>query len=153
MTELKWIKHDGGPMPVPGDTVVRVKTKREGQEWPVELTAEDFKRGSNWWTENEGVQYGIIEYAIVTPSPTAPTPTGGGSSDYYKLTLPDGVTVECLDIAEALGLTPSEFNVFKACWRRGAARKGEAKAGYNSAYDADKMLFFSQRIVEAGANG
>jgi len=147
MSDLKWIKHDGGPMPVPGDTQVAIKVDCLSEQYDSTENAEYWKEGLDWW-QHKGAR-NITEYAIVTPSPTAQVPTGGGSSDYYKLTLPDGTMIECLDIAEALGLTPSEFNVFKACWRRGAARKGEAKADYNPDYDADKMLFFSQRIVEA----
>ena len=60
---------------------------------------------------------------------------------------------ECNDIIEALGMNYAEGNAFKAIWRRCAARKGKAKAGYKDGrYDAEKVVFFGQRMVaqEAG---
>ena len=60
---LTWIKHDGGPMPVPGDAVldVRLRCGEVTEGWP----ANDYD-----WSELGGQT--IVEYAIVTPSPTRP---------------------------------------------------------------------------------
>lgn len=86
------------------------------------------------------------------------TPVGeytGGSTDYYKLRIEHPTTakhpydVECNDIIEALDMNFAEGNVFKALWRRAAARKGKQKKGYvDGKYDAEKILFFAKRILE-----
>lgn len=79
----------------------------------------------------------------------------GGSSDYYQVpihnpTTPgrDKYTAECNDIIEALDMRFAEANVFKAIWRRAAARLGNGKPGATSKYDAEKMVFFSERELE-----
>lgn len=81
----------------------------------------------------------------------------GGSVSYYKVGIKnpttDGVdpyTAECNDIIEALGMNYAEGNAFKALWRRAAARTlGLAKAGYTDGlYDAEKVVFFGQRLVK-----
>ena len=46
-------------------------------------------------------------------------------------------------------MTFAEGNVFKAIWRTAAARQGKEKKGNNSVYDAEKMVFFSERILAA----
>lgn len=80
----------------------------------------------------------------------------GGSVSYYRVvvkrpTHPDlpAYTAECNDIIEALGMNYAEGNAFKALWRRCAARTlGKVKAGYTDGlYDAEKVVFFGQRIV------
>lgn len=84
----------------------------------------------------------------------------GGSVSYYRVevTAPTsgGVTytAECNDIIEALGMNYAEGNAFKAIWRRCAARTlGKAKAGYKDGlYDAEKVVFFGQRMVEQEKN-
>jgi len=58
-------------------------------------------------------------------------------------------SAECNDIIEALGMNYAEGNVFKAVWRMCAARQGKSKAGYTDGlYDAEKVIFFGQRLVE-----
>lgn len=79
----------------------------------------------------------------------------GGSVSYYSVKVDkpttDGATpytAECNDIIEALGMNYAEGNAFKALWRMCAARKGKAKKGYTDGrYDAEKVVFFGQRLV------
>lgn len=78
----------------------------------------------------------------------------GGSVNYYRVkveapTSPDVAPyeAECNDIIEALGMNYAEGNAFKAIWRSCAARQGKAKRGYDGLYDAEKVVFFGQRMV------
>ena len=80
----------------------------------------------------------------------------GGSVSYYRVHVSrptsDDVQpyrAECNDIIEALGMNYAEGNAFKALWRRAAARNlGMAKKGYEDGlYDAEKVVFFGQRLV------
>ena len=80
----------------------------------------------------------------------------GGSVSYYtcSVTHPineqaDPYDAECIDIIDALRMTPSEANAFKALWRRAAARLGKSKRGYTDGlYDAEKVEFYGKRLVE-----
>lgn len=82
----------------------------------------------------------------------------GLSSNYYSVHIDNPTTsktpynAECNDIIESLGMTFAEGNVFKAVWRSAAARQGKEKKGNNAQYDAEKMVFFSQRILKANSN-
>lgn len=69
----------------------------------------------------------------------------GGTSAYYRVRLPDGHEVDAIDLIEALALNFSEGNIFKALWRRAAARLGIGKPGTTSLYDAEKIVFFGER--------
>lgn len=69
----------------------------------------------------------------------------GGSSAYYLADLADGRTVECFDLIEALNLNFAEGNILKALWRRAKARLGGGKPGTSSLYDAEKLVFMSER--------
>lgn len=77
----------------------------------------------------------------------------GGSSSYYKVDVTNPTTsdkpyqAECNDIIEALGLTFTEGNIFKAVWRIAADRNGKKKKGNNSVYDAEKVVFFAERLL------
>lgn len=77
----------------------------------------------------------------------------GGSSSYYKVDVTNPTTsespyqAECNDIIEALGLTFTEGNIFKAIWRIAADRNGKKKKGNNSIYDAEKVVFFAERLL------
>lgn len=77
----------------------------------------------------------------------------GDSVDYYKLhvsnptTYKDEYDCECNDIIEALNMTYAEGNIFKAVWRTAAARKGNGKVGHTSLYDAEKIVFFGNRLI------
>lgn len=81
----------------------------------------------------------------------------GGSSDYYMVEVKhttsggESYTAECNDIIEALGMNFAEGNAFKALWRRAAHRTlGLKKAGAkdDGLYDAEKVKFFGERLVE-----
>jgi hypothetical protein len=80
----------------------------------------------------------------------------GGSVTYYAVDVnapineeSDPYTAECQDIIEALKLDFNEGNVLKAIWRRAAARLGRSKKGYDDGlYDAEKIVFYGQRLVE-----
>lgn len=82
----------------------------------------------------------------------------GGSVDYYKVRVTHPTKqfsmpydAECNDIIEALGMNFAEGNAFKALWRRAAMRTlGLAKAGAKAdgLYDAEKVVFFGERLVE-----
>lgn len=77
----------------------------------------------------------------------------GGSSSYYgvDVTNPtsggDRYFAECNDIIESLGMTFAEGNAFKAIWRTAAARNGKKKQGNNAVYDAEKVVFFGERML------
>ena len=79
----------------------------------------------------------------------------GGSVSYYSIDVnapineaSDPYTAECQDIIEALKLDFNEGNVLKAIWRRAAARLGRSKKGYDDGlYDAEKIVFYGQRLV------
>ena len=80
----------------------------------------------------------------------------GGSSSYYTVEVAyplnedqEAYTAECEDIAEALHMTPAEYNVFKSTWRKAAARQGKKKKGNNAVYDAEKCVFYSGRMLVA----
>lgn len=90
--------------------------------------------------------------------PTTPEYTGG-SVDYYKVEVKNPTSfgintpylAECNDIIEALGMNYAEGNAFKALWRRAAHRAlGKKKAGASDdgLYDAEKVAFFGQRLIE-----
>jgi hypothetical protein len=81
----------------------------------------------------------------------------GGSVSYYSVLIKSPTnknltpyTAECNDIIEALGMNYAEGNAFKAIWRSCAARNlGVGKKGYTDGkYDAEKVVFFGQRMVE-----
>jgi len=69
----------------------------------------------------------------------------GGSSSYYDVTI-NGQTISCLDIIEALGMDFTLGNIFKAAWRIAASRQGKKKKGNNETYDAEKIVFFAERL-------
>lgn len=71
-----------------------------------------------------------------------PTSENGG------ITSPAPYVAQCNDIIESLNMTFAEGNAFKAIWRTAAARRGLKKKGNNSLYDAEKVVFFGQRMVE-----
>lgn len=80
----------------------------------------------------------------------------GKSVNYYRLTVEEptsedieSYTAECNDIIEGLNMTYAEANVFKAIWRKCAERElGLGKEGNNQVYDAEKMVFFSERTLK-----
>ena len=118
MSDLVWIKHDGGPMPVPGDTLIRVATT-SGYRETAEDNAGTMDRADFWAEGNGGGDYWadgkIVEYAIVTPSPSA-ADTVNNPAHYAS------GDIECIDAIKAQ-MTPDQFagylrgNVVKYLWR------------------------------------
>lgn len=70
----------------------------------------------------------------------------GGSSSYYDVEV-NGTQIRCLDIIEALQMNYAEGNAFKAVWRIAAAKQGKLKKGNTMLYDAEKIVFFGERMV------
>ena len=78
----------------------------------------------------------------------------GGKVNYYEVEIThptregrDPYIAECNDIIEALGLSFSEGEAFKAIWRKGAARIKPGKRGHDGGlYDAEKARFYGQRM-------
>lgn len=95
----------------------------------------------------EGVVHPVEIKGALDPEHT------GGSVNYYKVhianptTLPGAYDAEANDIIESLGLTFAEGNLFKAIWRMAADRNGKKKKGNNSVYDAEKLVFFAERVL------
>lgn len=85
----------------------------------------------------------------------------GGSVNYYQVFITCPTTrgsekyhAECNDIIEALDMNYAEANVFKAMWRIAAARTlGLHKEGNDPVYDAEKAVFFSDRVLVAAKKG
>lgn len=110
--------------------------------------------------EGEGLWWHATEWLeLVAPAQTLAENQDeeytGGSVSYYTVHIDKPTTegvdpydAECNDIIEALEMNYAEGNAFKAIWRRCAARKGKAKKGYTDGlYDAQKVVFFGQRLV------
>lgn len=83
----------------------------------------------------------------------------GAHASYYCITIHRpksggaAYMAECQDIIEALGMDFNEGNVFKALWRRAAARLGNVKKGNEDPlYDAQKIKFYGTRILEQEEN-
>ncbi len=107
------------------------------KEWRKEL--DEAERQAEMFTEVEPADVQILT---------------GGSSDYYKLPIKnptsggDQYIAECNDIIEALGMNYAEGNAFKAVWRHAALRQGHGKPGSTLKYEAEKVVFFGQRLLE-----
>lgn len=66
MSELNWIKHDGGPMPVPGHVQVLTRRKYSNRDKRPNAASfwDDKNPGdSNWSCSDESVR--IVEYAVL----------------------------------------------------------------------------------------
>jgi len=104
-----------------------------------------------FWVKNSEIEL-ITKAAVGHIKPQEAEHTGG-SVNYYKVhvanptTLPEAYDAEANDIIESLGLTFAEGNLFKAIWRMAADRNGKKKKGNNSVYDAEKLVFFAERVL------
>lgn len=108
------------------------------------------------WIGNTPVLYDGSHGAYTPDTQVTDKPEkSGGSVDYYKVRIENPTTkeqapytAECNDIIEALGMNYAEGNAFKAIWRSCAERTiGKKKAGGDALYDAQKVVFFGQRMV------
>jgi len=81
----------------------------------------------------------------------------GGSASYYSVYIKDvevPYVAECIDLLESLDLTYSEENIIKSIWRSAAARcLGIHKKGKTAVYDAEKVVFFINRICSSKGLG
>lgn len=66
----------------------------------------------------------------------------GDNGPYYDVTLPDGRTVSCNDVIDALGMSFNRGEAFKALWRMGR------KPGTPALYDAEKVAYYGARELE-----
>lgn len=94
MTELKWIKHDGGPMPVPGDTVVCWCDSGKPEAFDEDYTARACQL--TCWED-------LTHYAIVKPSQSEPAI----DAHYTKL------KIEPMTYSMENGLDPMQHIVIK----------------------------------------
>ena len=151
-----WLKWEGGECPVPEQTAVEYETRKGS-------IGVGIARDLRW--KHLPLDGDILAYRILKEAPTSnvtdtdeegPIPEyTGGSSSYYKVDVANPVsagdpyTVGCQDVIEALDMSFSEGNIFKAIWRICAAKKGKAKKGYvDSVYDLEKIIFFAQRELQ-----
>ncbi|WOL25635.1 hypothetical protein [Pectobacterium phage PcaP1EGY] len=112
----------------------------------------------------------LMSEKVTQPTPAVGQSAGpntpeytGGSVSYYQVVIKKPTTegrpeyiAECNDIIEALGMNFAEGNALKALWRRAAERtlgltKGNSKG--DGLYDAEKVVFFGQRLVEQSKGG
>lgn len=82
------------------------------------------------------------------------TKLSGGFNNYYLVEVKhpqrekqEPYMAECEDIIQALGMTFDEGCAFKALWRNAAARMGNGKPGNEAVYDAEKMVHYTNRIL------
>ena len=84
-----------------------------------------------------------------------PDPRADVPQDYYFCTVDHPASIEkpyaseCIDIIEGLQMSFSEGEAFKALWRMCAARQGKKKQGNSAIRDAEKLFFYSRRILVA----
>ena len=91
------------------------------------------------------------------PEPEAEPEHTGKSVSYYDVVITrwtnpkhqheKPVTIACNDIIEALNMNYACANAFKAIWRICAAKQGKLKKGNNAVYDAEKAVFFAERVL------
>lgn len=100
-----------------------------------------------------GIDWSRLKAKIASEHTPKPEYTGSSVS-YYTVQVDNPTTAtepysaECNDIIESLHMNFAEGNIFKAIWRRCAARKGLSKKGYTDGqYDAEKIVFFGERLV------
>jgi len=80
----------------------------------------------------------------------------GGVSNWYTLDVLStqgkaNYTAVCDDIILALNMSFQEGEVFKAVWRKAAARMGNGKPGNTSLYNAQKITHYG-KIMELSEN-
>jgi hypothetical protein len=132
----------------------------EGQVYTVKG---EYWGGADYWLEECDMSWSKSRFEIVEEetSQQSQEEYTGGSVSYYSISVdnptdPDKApyVAECNDIIEALGMNYAEGNAFKAIWRSCAARKlGNAKKGYDDGlYDAEKVVFFGNRMVAMAKN-
>jgi hypothetical protein len=95
----------------------------------------------------------VIEFDESTGVMLKPVLSGGLTNyylvqvDYPQRKEQAPYQAECEDLIEALGLTFDEANIFKEIWRTANARKGNGKAGNTTVRGAEKLVHYSNRIL------
>lgn len=145
----------------------------EATDWQGELPAEVVRREGKWyrvyidaphkaWKEDCISKFGIrsfnaetgswlnddecIRVINCTSTDMGQQPSGADGSSYYDITLPNGVTVSCNDVIDALGLTFNRGEAFKALWRCGK------KPTVPESYDLDKLYYYAKREKDRADN-
>ena len=94
----------------------------------------------------------------MTPLTKGAVKSDGGSSDYYKIHLPEAVLdraktngfIEVKDVLRyGLDNDATLFNVGKALFRIASLRRGQGKEGVSQEYDLNKCMFFLNDEVQA----
>lgn len=142
------IKHDGGPCPVGGDTLVDVYF---GGDWVCHDKADYW----TWdWSQCGGEGECITKYRIVSVKEaeqdvipeTGKIVSTGGSSAYYELKIKtkDGeFTAQVGDVIAAMvGDNFALGNVVKALRRIYLDSQGSGKEGVDMSYDINKCKYF-----------
>lgn len=132
----------------------KFKVVKDGSFRVGEIVILDKDDGTNLPSyKREGLSGSLCEFSHYLEPYVETSTLTGDSVDYYKLhishptTHEDGYDCECNDIIEALDMTYAEGNIFKAIWRTAAARKGNGKVGHTALYDAEKIVFFGNRLI------
>lgn len=102
------------------------------KQWLIDKETERKLKDSQMASE-EHTGLSVSYYSVLITNPTA-------GCDSYN--------AECNDVIEALNMNYAEANVFKAVWRIAASRQGKKKKGNNTVYDAEKAVFFSERMLK-----
>lgn len=128
----------------------------------------DCKQSSQFSSEPDGrgvtgfMTYDEVELptepAVLVEPPahftTEPVALTGGSVDYYKFMVEDPTTaeapyfIEVNDLIEAAGMNFAEGNIVKAIARIAGIRNGKGKPGVTGVYDAEKVVFFGDRVLK-----
>jgi hypothetical protein len=98
----------------------------------------------------------LKEKAMTTPKQTVEHT--GGSSSCYDIVIDVKVQgtrtpikpalVSCESIITALNMNFSQGTLFKVIWRLCAGKLGRKKKGNNAKYDAEKLVYYSNSILE-----
>lgn len=124
------------------------------------FTSQPDSKGSNGFMMAEEVELVVEEQpAAIAACGTAhfttePVALTGGSVDYYKFFVEDPTTaeepysLEVNDFIEAAGMNFAEGNIVKAIARIAGIRNGKGKPGVTGIYDAEKVVFFGDRILK-----
>lgn len=144
MSELNWIKHDGGPMPVPGDTIVEVvyDSETKGRHNKNHIRADWMGEDYNNWHWNNPLgdlpHSKIVEYAVIKESVAQPAI----DAHYTKY------AIQPMEFSLANGLDAAQHTVIKYTVRY------RDKGGIRDLRAAIRVLeLMIEREEKAKANG
>lgn len=122
-----------------------------------QFSTEPDGRGVTGFMTYDEVELPVEPTPVVHPSAhftTEPVALTGGSVDYYKFMVEDPTTadapyfIEVNDLIEAAGMNFAEGNIVKAIARIAGIRNGKGKPGVTGVYDAEKVVFFGDRVLK-----